>query len=199
MTDSRASRDTEKRLRRLEMTFARLVGGAIVLGMVVLAFVGLASYHLIPRKVDDVIAKAISVEAEDVVEELKKLVNHSHDPSAELHIESGTVNVGHDRFKELRATNSHVGFRGAENERITFRRPFSNKPNVIVALTYIDHHLTDNGNVNINNLRIRAYVTSADRDGFNYSIGTWSNTDIYRTELAWIAYGMVEPNHNSNP
>lgn len=149
---------------------------------------------LAKEEVRNFFAHAIGTRGQDPVEELRKLVEHVNRTQPELHIESGTASVDHTKFGEIRNTTTDVGFRGAENERINFASPFSKKPDVIVALTHVDHVLTQNNSKGetvprINNLRISSIVTSADRDGFNYSIGTWADTDIWAASLSWIAYG----------
>ena len=88
--------------------------------------------------------------------------------------------------------SSNNGERGAVNERVIFNKPFKEIPEVVVALSFIDHVVSYRDS-NINNLRIKATVTRVDRHGFNYSIATWANTDIWRADMSWIAYGYTVP------
>lgn len=104
---------------------------------------------------------------------------------SELHIESGTEIAHHDEFSGLREWKGRSGTGGAIDQRVDFDRPFVVAPKVMVALSFLDHVIVPR----TNNLRIETTVTKVDRHRFNYSIVTWADTDIWRADLSWIAYG----------
>ena len=72
------------------------------------------------------------------------------------------------------------GTRGHVNERIDFPEPFVLIPEVIAAISGVDHY-------NNHNLRLYVVVGEIDTTGFDYGFITWCNTTLASAELRWMA------------
>ena len=107
-----------------------------------------------------------------------------------LRIASGEARITASSHPDIRRTNyctaGPENNRGSMNQRIEFETRFRQVPKVMVSLAALDH-VIDSGV--INNLRISVAVVSVDREGFNYNMNTWCNTDLYSARMSWIAYG----------
>ena len=175
-------------LEKVYYTSRALVVSAIFL---VAIFFGHTYIFQIPDAIEGKINSHID---EGTGKTLEEFINDVKSITAsQLHIQSGTAIAHHDDYSSLRQRNAN-GERGAINVRVDFDKPFLEIPEVMVSLSLIDH-VTDSGQ---NNLRINVKVTNRDRHGFNYSIVTWANTDIWRADLSWIAYGRSRRDGNSS-
>ena len=79
-------------------------------------------------------------------------------------------------------TDRGVGPRGIRSGRVTFARPFSTAPTVLVALSQLDF---DHGQP----VRIRGIVTTVDQHGFEYDVHTWAGAIMYGAGVSWVAAG----------
>ena len=83
-------------------------------------------------------------------------------------------------------------FRGAQNERFNFPRPFNIIPQVSVSLQKIDIYgepVPHPGN----RLSVEVVSGSVDKTGFNYNFVTWCTTRIAQAQAIWIAVAPDQP------
>ena len=198
--------DIEERIIKLEKILYSLKGGALVLTFIVLGFFGWTIYD-IPKNVSDevetVFDEKIGVGAiehakkklEEIdgyrntaaghAEELSKWVSQN-EPESAL-VLTGKMAITTDSKKPLyksmqRFTENDATRIGTQDGRVNFKKSFSSKPEVFVALSYLD----SKHNVN---LRINVSVLSVDKKGFSYRMVTWANSFITYAEASWIAIG----------
>ncbi len=202
--------ELESRVRKLENTKALVLGGGVVGGLLILAFLGITSYVRIPALVTEEVTRQIGPVVLEEIQRARDTAEESARRATEfaalaeialaniegglLRIESGTVRADESRLPDLRRTdyceNTPENSRGLVMQRVQFDRPFAETPTVVVALAYLDH-IIDAGH--LNNLRIRAAVREVDPNGFDFDLNTWCNTDIYAVEMTWVAYGRSAP------
>lgn len=127
---------------------------------------------------------------------LEKLVNEKFQDMRLYRIESGALNpLHHKRDSTLLHTGScpeEGGRRGDLGISVSFDKPFTEKPKVLVSLNWIDHVIDGwKGTKVNNNLRIAVEVVenSVTVDGFKYNFFTYCNTAIAYARASWIAYG----------
>mmetsp|Transcript_17689 Transcript_17689/g.29092 ORF Transcript_17689/g.29092 Transcript_17689/m.29092 type:complete len:411 (+) Transcript_17689:241-1473(+) len=65
--------------------------------------------------------------------------------------------------------------------RVTFERPFNEPPNVMVNLSGMDVNRDKN-------IRVSAYATFIDSQGFDLKIETWADTEIKSVSVSWMAF-----------
>lgn len=73
-------------------------------------------------------------------------------------------------------------YRGTINKRITFAKPFSTQPEVILNFS--------NGTIGGSDFRINLETIGVDETGFNYRFNTYCTTKVYSAEATWIAVGV---------
>ena len=97
-------------------------------------------------------------------------------------VQSGRV--GMDEDDGIRTSDSCLpgveGFRGHINRRVDFPEPFVLVPEVIAAISYVDHYNDDN-------LRLYVRVEEIDTRGFHYSFATWCRTRLHYVQFQWMA------------
>lgn len=180
MNGSSDNGDLRGRVLSLEKVYYTARALAMAALLIIAGLVGHAYFFEIPSKIDDTIASHVENETGKNLQSFVRDVNALVDTY--VYIESGRVLIHHSDYPELRNTDGK-GDRGALNKRIEFERQFKETPKVVVSLSYIDGATDDN-------LRVKATVENIDRRGFNYSVATWSNSDVWRAEMSWIAYGQ---------
>ena len=141
-------------------------------------------------------AKQSAAKAADNAASVRDLLSQLRADPKFLRITSGEQEISHTTHPDIRRTNycreGPDNERGAIDQRVNFENPFQQIPTVLVSLNAIDHVITGRHNNitgKINNLRIRAVVTSVDPNGFNYNLNTWCFTDLNWARMSWIAYG----------
>ena len=97
-------------------------------------------------------------------------------------VQSGRVHMDDD--DGIRTSDSCLpgveGLRGHINRRIDFPEPFVLVPEVIAAISLVDHY-------NDANLRLSVRVEEIDTGGFHYTFTTWCDTRLQSVELQWMA------------
>lgn len=187
MNGSSGNGDLGGRVLSLEKVYYTARAFSILALFLIAGFVGHSYIFQIPSEIKNVLKLYVEERTGKTLENVIQGMNALLDES--LHIESGKAIAHHNEYPKLRTADPNGGERGAVNQRIDFDKPFREAPQVMVALSFIDHVIASKPNTKVNNLRIRATVVDVDRIGFNYSIVTWGNTDIWRADLSWIAYG----------
>ena len=71
-------------------------------------------------------------------------------------------------------------YRGHTGRRVDFPQPFESIPEVVAAISSIDHY-------NDHNLRLHVRVDSVDNQGFDYTFRTWCNTRLASAAMQWMA------------
>ena len=190
MPDSSNNGDLASRVLSLEKIYYTAKAFFVVVGVVIVGFFGYTYVQQIPNAIDESIKEFVHEGTNKNLNDFIREVNTLFEQT--FYIESGIKSAHHATYPDLRKTVGVHGERGAVNERVKFNKPFKEIPEVVVALSFIDHVVSDRDS-NIYNLRIKATVTRVDRHGFNYSIATWADTDIWRADMSWIAYGYTVP------
>ena len=72
-------------------------------------------------------------------------------------------------------------------KRITFARPFSARPKVVVWLNALDMDRW-------HNWRIKVRATNVDTRGFTLHLDSWSDSLLYSAGATWLAYPADQPN-----
>ena len=188
--------DIEARVHKLERTFDRIVGGAVVLAISMLGLFGLTHLHQIPRAANEAATKAVNRHiSPEFKRKLQEFESEARQAAKSAKLYANNAQIEYKRLNRLgmlrtesgviqfsAVNNELFGERGRKNQRMKFEKEFSKAPKVIVALTLLD---SDKGN----NLRVRAVVRKIDKAGFNYDLVTWADTKIYHAKASWIAYG----------
>ena len=202
--------DIESRLGRLERTLARLTGGAIVAGIMLLAFLGATSFYQIPKKIAEVVPRAIDnyvesklpgfgeklqgflTEAQESADRLKKHADELEALADALRggvtlVQTGRVEIHKNKIPNLWEVKvEHCpekdANRGELNGRVNFPESFLSPPKVLMAFSSLDF---SHGR----NLRIVADAWNVDEKGFDYALLTWCNTKVWRVIASWIAVG----------
>jgi hypothetical protein len=78
---------------------------------------------------------------------------------------------------------------GSHRAFVTFSDSFPRKPQVFVALSYIDATPGSlGGDPNVTNVRVSVEVVpDPDRDGFRYRVNTWDGSKVWGVGISWIA------------
>ena len=119
--------------------------------------------------------------AEQERAQLTEEVNALQDAARGPRVQSGVVEIGlGDGVERSSRDSSCTGERGHIGRRIDFPEPFVHAPEVIVAISAIDHYVQ-------HNLRLVANVGEIDPQGFHYDFFVWCNTDIVIARLQWMA------------
>lgn len=71
-------------------------------------------------------------------------------------------------------------WRGHVDHRVEFPQPFESVPEVMAAISSVDHYVD-------RNLRLYLDVNSIDTEGFNYRFVTWCDTRLASAEMRWMA------------
>jgi hypothetical protein len=103
---------------------------------------------------------------------------------------SGRIVIGHTdpRWKLSSLEGNPPDNRRSFEDVVTFSDSFPSKPDVFVALSYIDATPGPPGDPNVNNVRLSVEVVpDPDRDGFRYRISTWSASRVWGAGISWIA------------
>ena len=135
------------------------VAAVAVLVVMVMVLATLFRAHLVER------------ERAQLAEQVAKLQDGARGPR----VQSGTVEMGgSDPIPGDNSSRGHV------NGRVDFPEPFVQVPEVIAAISSVDHdHDT--------NLRLDLQVKEIDTTGFNYNFVTWADTRIYFANFRWMA------------
>lgn len=145
----------------------------IIAGVLVIAIVWLIETAWDLTKTLD---RAIYYMLPDRIESGENLRIHHRNDATLMHKQASCPNEG--------------GARGQVNKLIEFKRPFKEKPTVILALNRIDHVIDGwEGTVSGKNLRIAADVVEITTTGFRYNLKTWCNSSIAEARASWIAFG----------
>lgn len=201
--------ETEDRVRRLEITLARFIGGGVVAVVAILAFIGVTSLYQIPTQVRTAVSGAVTnyvkkevpgfgerlqgflTEAGEAVAQAKKNAGET-DALAEnlrsrgVQVQTGIVEIHKDKMGDLwdveqnHCPRGREGQRGELSGRVKFPEPFLSPPQVLLALSALD--LASDRNV-----RIRAVTSKVDEEGFDYLLYTWCNTRVWWIRASWIA------------
>lgn len=98
-------------------------------------------------------------------------------------VQSGTIQINSDDGIGDNSRGCPEGegaWRGHVDRRLDFPEPFTSVPEVMAAISAVDHHVD-------NNLRLVLSVNSIDTKGFNYHFFTWCNTRLVRADMRWMA------------
>ena len=137
--------DIEVRVHKLERTFDRIVGGAVVLVISMLGLFGLTHLHQIPQAANEAatkaVAKHISPEFKEKIEEFKVAAKNAADSAKKYADAAETEYEKMKRLGMLRTesgviqfppvNNEHFGERGQKNQRVKFEKEFSKAPKVV--------------------------------------------------------------------
>ena len=201
--------ETEYRVRKLEITLARFIGGGVVAVVAILAFIGDTSLYQIPTQVRTAVSGAVTkyveeklpgfdetlrsflIETGEAVERAKKDAGEIDDLAESLRnwgvqVQTGIVEIHKDKMAHIwdvqqnHCPRGREGQRGELSGRVNFPEPFSSPPQVLLALSGLDF-------ASDRNIRIRAIASKVDEAGFDYLLYTWCNTRVWWIRASWIA------------
>lgn len=98
-------------------------------------------------------------------------------------VQSGTIQINSGDGIEDNSRGCPEGesaWRGHVDRRLDFPEPFISVPEVVAAISAVDHHVD-------NNLRLALRVNSIDTKGFSYDFFTWCNTRLASADMRWMA------------
>ena len=178
-------------------------------GIMLLAYFGATSFYQIPNEVAKVIPNAIENHVEEhrtgfhgqlqeyldqaensalrgrqYAMELEELVDKFRDVG--VLAQTGMVEIYKKEVPELwNVESGHCpegdkGKRGKLNRRVNFSKAFESPPEVLMALSNLDFSRK-------RNLRIAIFVRNIDKEGFDYDLHTWCDTQVRRARAFWIA------------
>ena len=100
--------DIDQRVRRIELTFATLAGGAAVLVVVILGFFGYTTLHQIPHEVEQQIPGAVTKEIEEKY------------PNIERELERRMVELANSERRAQEAAERLEQLASRHNQRLAF-------------------------------------------------------------------------------
>lgn len=118
-----------------------------------------------------------------VLERQGQRIAELEDGSRVPRVQSGTIRLdrGDDIYDNSRGCpDDESAWRGHVDRRVEFPEPFASVPEVMAAISGVDHYVDTN-------LRLVLRVDSIDIEGFSYRFGTWCDTRLASAEMRWMA------------
>ena len=148
----------------------KAAGVAAVAVLVVMVMVLAMSFRRV-QLAEQERAQLAEQERAQLAEQVATLQDEARGPR----VQSGEVEMGlSDPIPGDNSSRGHV------NGRVDFPEPFVQVPEVIAAISLVDHDHDAN-------LRLDLQVKEIDATGFNYGFVTWADTRIYFAKFRWMA------------